>query len=137
MRSAGIDVSVGGRGFTVRVVLSSMRSSVVRSSPLTGSVPCSAMYDSMRRFSNTFPAAVLVAAHGEECRESCIPLLREATGTCGCSPDTIILLALSFSRAKGVYLTCAKHVDVVDGKIASRIALELRPHLQTFTFANF
>ena len=54
-------MSVGGRGLTVRPPeeddddLSSIRSSGERSSPVTGSVPFSEMYDSIRRFSNTVP----------------------------------------------------------------------------------
>ena len=38
-----MDVSVGGLGLTMRFDLSSMRSSVVRPSPVTGSLPFSAM----------------------------------------------------------------------------------------------
>lgn len=51
-----MDVSLGSRGLTTRAVLSSMRSSTVRSSPVTGSVPWSEMYASIRRFSKTLPA---------------------------------------------------------------------------------
>lgn len=54
-----MDVSVGGRGRTTRCDLMSMRSSVVSSSPLTGSLPFSAMYASMRRFSKTLPVELL------------------------------------------------------------------------------
>lgn len=46
-----MDVSVGGRGRTVREDLMGRRSSPVRPSPVPGSVPCSVMYCSMRRFS--------------------------------------------------------------------------------------
>lgn len=49
--------------------LSSMRSSTVRSSPFTGSVWCSAMWASIRRFSKT------------------LPLFRDATGTSGETPE--------------------------------------------------
>jgi hypothetical protein len=49
--------------------LSSMRSSTERSSPVTGSVWCSAMCASIRRRSKT------------------LPLLRDATGDCGASPE--------------------------------------------------
>jgi hypothetical protein len=66
---AGIDVRFGGRGVTMRGDLSSMRSSTERSSPVTGSVWCSAMCASIRRRSKT------------------LPLLRDATGDCGASPE--------------------------------------------------
>lgn len=54
----GMEVRVGGRGRTVRDDLSSTRSSVARSSFVTGSLPCSEMYASMRRFSKIFPIRV-------------------------------------------------------------------------------
>jgi hypothetical protein len=69
LRSAGMDVRFGGRGVTTCGDLSSIRSSTERSSPVTGSVCISAMCASMRRFSKT------------------LPLLRDATGSRGASPD--------------------------------------------------
>lgn len=65
-----MEVRVGGRGLTLREVRRSMRSSVERSSPLTGSVWFSLMYCSIRRRSKTLPD------------------LREATGCWGASPET-------------------------------------------------
>lgn len=58
------------RGALQHVHFSSRRSAVVSSSPLTGSLPCSAMYASISRFSNT------------------VPDFAEATGFVGASPDT-------------------------------------------------
>lgn len=77
-----MDVRVGGRGLTIRAVLSSMRSSTVRSSPVTGSVPWSAMYVSMSLFSKTLPLHVVISMKmplGGSLKK-CLPLLREATG---------------------------------------------------------
>lgn len=54
-----MDVRVGGRGRTTRADLSSTRSSTVRSSPVTGSLPFSEMYASMRRFSKTLPVPII------------------------------------------------------------------------------
>lgn len=50
-RRAGIEVSAGGRGRTIREEVMGRRSSEVRASPVLGSVPCSLMYCSIRRFS--------------------------------------------------------------------------------------
>jgi hypothetical protein len=69
LSSAGIDVRFGARGVTTWGDLSSMRSSTARSSPETGSVWFSAMWASIRRFSKT------------------LPLLRDATGSRGASPE--------------------------------------------------
>jgi len=69
LSSAGIDVRLGARGVTTWGDLSSIRSSTERSSPVTGSVWFSAMCASIRRFSKT------------------LPLLREATGSRGASPE--------------------------------------------------
>ena len=49
---------VGGRGRTTRADLSSTRSSMESSSLVTGSLPFSEMYASMRRFSKMFPGDV-------------------------------------------------------------------------------
>jgi hypothetical protein len=68
-RSPGIEVRFGARGVTTRGDLSSIKSSTWSSSPVTGSVWCSARCASMRRFSKT------------------LPLLRDATGSRGASPE--------------------------------------------------
>jgi hypothetical protein len=69
LSSAGIDVRFGARGVTTCGDRSSIRSSTAMSSPVTGSVWFSAMCASIRRFSKT------------------LPLLREATGSRGASPE--------------------------------------------------
>jgi hypothetical protein len=69
LSSAGIEVKLGARGVTTCGDLSAIRSSTARSSPVTGSVWFSAMCASIRRFSKT------------------LPLLREATGSRGASPE--------------------------------------------------
>ena len=53
-----MEVKVGGRGRTTREDLTMTRSSMERSSPLTGSLPFSSMYFSIRRFSKTAPGQV-------------------------------------------------------------------------------
>lgn len=50
-----MEVKVGGRGRTTREDFTTMRSSGDKSSPVTGSLPFSSMYFSIRRFSKTAP----------------------------------------------------------------------------------
>lgn len=78
-RRAGIEVRVGGRGRTARAFLSSTRSSVDSSSPLTGSLPCSEMYDSISRCSKMFPWSYV---------STCIPRLK-------------LMLPTTFARSDG------------------------------------
>lgn len=88
--SAGIEVSVGGRGRTMRELFMGRRSSAVRASPVLGSVPCSLIYCSMSLFSYTTPAAMLaglgcVQRQGYRANE---PDFFDATGSWGASPET-------------------------------------------------
>lgn len=54
-RREGIDVRVGGLGVTILADLRSIRSATSRSSPVTGSLWFSEIYDSISRFSKTLP----------------------------------------------------------------------------------
>ena len=69
---------MGGRGLTIRAALSSTKSSAVSSSSVTGSLPFSAMYASISRFSKTLPASVS-SSHPARLLGN-LPLFLEATG---------------------------------------------------------
>jgi hypothetical protein len=86
-----------------------MRSSIERSSPVTGSVWCSAMWASINRRSNTFP------------------LFREATGAWGASPEiaqSIFVVAraiecclvLAGACREFSSSACARHLDGLSSK---------------------
>lgn len=94
---------------TILADLRSIRSAISRSSPVTGSLWFSEIYDSISRFSKTLPEIRYSKFIGKMPYLHNLPDFDEATGCCGASPDTVKSQSQFFESNSMIFLNLLEH----------------------------